>query len=131
MSNTPPIDAHAPDWVSVAEQFVGVPYLWGGKTAAGLDCSGLVQTALEAGGIASPRDTDMMEVALGLSLPLDSPLQRGDLIFWKGHVGVMLDAERLIHANGFAMQVSIEPVSKARDRTLASEGLPIRTIRRL
>jgi len=126
-----PLASRVPEWIGVAETFVGVPYLWGGKTAAGLDCSGLVQTALEAGGIASPRDTDMMESSLGQSVPLDATLQRGDLIFWKRHVGVMLDAERLIHANGFTMQVSIEPLALVRERTLAAENLPVRTIKRL
>ena len=126
-----PIGVHAPDWVSVAERFTGVPYLWGGKTAAGLDCSGLIQTALEAGGIPSLRDTDMMETALGAAIGLDSELKRGDLIFWKGHVGAMLDRERLIHANGFSMEVSVEPLALVRARTLSSEGLAIRTIRRL
>jgi cell wall-associated NlpC family hydrolase len=126
-----PLDTNVPDWVAVAERFLGVPYLWGGKTAAGLDCSGLVQTALDAGGIKALRDTDMIEGALGASLPLDSACQRGDLIFWKGHVGVMLDAVRIIHANGHFMQVSIEPLATVRDRTLASETLPIRAIKRL
>ena len=110
---------------------VDAHYLWGGKTAAGLDCSGLVQTALDAGGIKSPRDTDMMENALGTAIPLDSALRRGDLIFWKGHAGLMLDEARLIHANGHFMQVTIEPLADVRDRTLANENLPIRTIRRL
>jgi cell wall-associated NlpC family hydrolase len=125
------LDARAPDWVGVAEQFVGAPYLWGGKTAAGLDCSGLVQTALEAGGIKSPRDTDMMEGSLGAALPLDTEFKRGDLVFWKGHVGLMLDAARILHANGFFMQVSVEPLANVRDRTLSNENLPIRTIKRL
>lgn len=125
------IAARAPDWVSVAGQFVGVPYLWGGKTSAGLDCSGLVQTALEAGGTKSPRDTDMMESALGTALPLDADLRRGDLIFWKGHIGLMLDPTRIIHANGYFMQVSVELLASVRDRTLAGENLPIRTIKRL
>jgi len=120
-----------PDWVSMAERFIGVPYVWGGKTWAGIDCSGLVQTALEAGGIASPRDTDMMEAALGAELPRDAPLKRGDLIFWKGHVGIMLDSARLIHANGFAMQVSVEPLTLVDERTQKLESLPIRTIRRI
>jgi hypothetical protein len=126
-----PIDRRAADWVAVAERFVGVPYLWGGKTTAGIDCSGLVQTATEAGGLRSPRDTDMMEAALGAVVALDSQLRRGDLIFWKGHVGLMLDREHMIHANGFTMQVSIEPLAEVRERTLAGEGLPIRTIKRL
>jgi cell wall-associated NlpC family hydrolase len=126
-----PLDSRVSDWVSVTETQVGVPYLWGGKTAAGLDCSGLVQTALEAGGTPAPRDTDMMESSLGQAIALDAKLQRGDLIFWKRHVGVMLDADRLIHANGFWMQVSIEPLALVRERTLAGENLPIRTIKRL
>jgi cell wall-associated NlpC family hydrolase len=125
-----PLGTVVSDWVSVAERFNGVPYLWGGKTAGGIDCSGLVQTALEAGGIKSPRDTDMMELQLGRVIAHDAQLMRGDLIFWKGHVGLMLDSERIIHANGFAMQVSIEPLAEVRERTLAREGLPIRTIRR-
>ncbi len=126
-----PLDGPAPDWVSMAKAFVGVPYLWGGKTAAGIDCSGLVQTALEAGGIKAPRDTDMIENALGTAIPADAPLRRGDLVFWKGHVGAMLDGERLIHANGHFMQVTVEPLADVRERTLANETLPIRTIKRL
>lgn len=121
----------ASDWVSVAVRFVEAPYVWGGKTFAGIDCSGLVQTALEAGGIGAPRDTDMMEAGLGRALPLDAPLQRGDLIFWKGHTGIMLDAERIIHANGFWMQVSIEPLQLVDRRTRTRESLPIRSIRRI
>jgi cell wall-associated NlpC family hydrolase len=125
-----PLSQRQPDWVSVAENFLGVPYVWGGKTYAGLDCSGLVQTALEAGGIAAPRDTDLMETALAEPVPLDTQLKRGDLIFWKGHMGVMLDASRLLHANGFAMRVSVEPFAVARER-IAADGLPVRTIKRL
>jgi hypothetical protein len=126
-----PLAGQASDWVEVAERFLNVPYLWGGKTAAGLDCSGLVQTALEAGGIKSPRDTDMMEAALGAALPLDAELKRGDLIFWKGHIGLMLDRTRILHANGYFMQVSAEPLAEVRARTHANENLPIRSIRRL
>jgi cell wall-associated NlpC family hydrolase len=86
---------------------------------------------MEAGGLRSPRDTDMMELELGIALAEGAKLQRGDLIFWKGHVGLMLDRERLIHANGFTMQVSVEKLAEVRERTLTSEGLPIRTIKRL
>jgi cell wall-associated NlpC family hydrolase len=124
------IETRAPDWLAVAENFVGAPYLWGGKTFAGIDCSGLIQTALEAAGIPAPRDTDLMESALGQSIPLDSPLQRGDLIFWKGHMGALLESERLIHASAYAMQVVIEDFAQARARIFA-DGLPIRTVKRL
>ena len=87
-----PLGEHAPDFVAVAERFLGVPYVWGGKTFAGLDCSGLIQTSLQAAGIPAPRDTDMMEKALGLPVGRDD-IQRGDLVFWKGHMGVMLDGD--------------------------------------
>src|SRR5262249_17378963 len=126
-----PLRSAAPDWVAVAERFVGVPYLWGGKTHAGLDCSGLVQTALEAGGIDAPRDPDMMESALGSPAPVDARLKRGDLICWKGHVGIAVDSERLLHANGFAMQASLEPLAEVKARTLTRENLPIRAVKRL
>lgn len=125
-----PLETHAPDWLAVAETFLSVPYLWGGKTFAGIDCSGLIQTALEAAGIAAPRDTDLMENALGQSIALDAALERGDLIFWKGHMGALLDPERLIHASGHHMQVVIEDFTAARKRIFA-DGLPVRTIKRL
>jgi cell wall-associated NlpC family hydrolase len=124
-----PLQARAPDWVAVTEVFVGAPYLWGGKTYAGIDCSGLIQTALEAAGIPAPRDTDLMETALGSPIALDAPLARGDLIFWKGHMGAMLDETRLIHASAYAMQVVIEDFAAARAR-IEADGLPVRTIKR-
>ena len=108
---------------------MGVPYVWGGKTAAGLDCSGLIQTALQAAGISAPRDTDMMEKAIGL--PLDrAEAQRGDLVFWKGHMGVMLDATHLLHANAFHMEVFAEPLDQAIARIEKSAG-PVTSIKRL
>ncbi len=121
------------DWVGVAQGFLGVPYLWGGKTNAGCDCSGLFQTALEMAGIAAPRDTDMMEQALGRTLDVSDGLDgllRGDLVFWKGHMGVMLDATRLLHANVFHMQVAIELLREAVERIAQSEGA-IRKIKRM
>ena len=129
-----PIDACEPDFVAVAERFVETPYLWGGRTSEGIDCSGLAQTALTAAGIAAPRDSDMQETALGRPLPLDEALgrlRRGDLVFWKGHVGVMRDAATLLHANGWAMKVTSEPLAEARARIAESGGGAITSIRRL
>jgi len=117
------------DFVAVAERFLGVPYVWGGKTAAGLDCSGLIQTALQATGKAAPRDTDMMEKVLGEAVTL-SDTRRGDLVFWKGHMGVMLDQSRLLHANAFHMEVAIEPLSDAIARIEKAVG-PVTSVRRL
>jgi hypothetical protein len=119
-----PVDAS--DFVAVAERFIGVPYVWGGKTFQGLDCSGLIQTALQAATIVCPRDTDMMEQALGHIVARDQ-LKRGDLIFWKGHVGVMRDANTLLHANAFHMQVTSEPL----DAAIARIAAPITAIKRL
>jgi cell wall-associated NlpC family hydrolase len=116
------------DFVAVAERFLGVPYVWGGKTAAGLDCSGLVQTALQATGKAAPRDTDMMEAALGDSAPL-SDLRRGDLVFWKGHMGVMLDEDWLLHANAFHMAVAVEQLAEAIARIEKVAG-PVTSVKR-
>ncbi|MGB8396303.1 MAG: NlpC/P60 family protein, partial [Pseudolabrys sp.] len=93
-----PIKARRSDFVTVAEQFLGSPYLWGGKTSLGLDCSGLVQVSLQAAGVPCPRDSDIQELALGKLSSLAS-LRRGDLVFWKGHVAIARDPESLIHAN--------------------------------
>ncbi len=117
-----------PDFVAVAERFVGAPYVWGGKTFAGLDCSGLIQTALRAAGHAAPRDTDMQEKALGEAVP--AATQRGDLVFWKGHVGVMLDETRLLHANAFHMLVAVEPLAEAAARIERAAG-PVTSVKRL
>ena len=117
------------DFVAVAQRFLGVPYVWGGKTAAGLDCSGLIQTALQAVGKAAPRDTDMMEKALGEPVKI-ADTRRGDLVFWKGHMGVMLDSENLLHANAFHMQVAIEPLRGAIARIEKICG-PVTAVKRL
>jgi cell wall-associated NlpC family hydrolase len=112
------------DYVATAEKFLGVPYYWGGKTARGLDCSGLVQTAFQASGLEAPRDADMQEQKLGQNLminDLDS-LRRGDLIFWDGHVGIMLDERMLLHANGFHMMTVKEPLADAIARIEPSGG---------
>ncbi len=124
------IDSLEPDFVAVAEKFLNAPYLWGGRTSEGVDCSGLTQAALTAAGIAAPRDSDMLE-KLGQALAPDAPLQRGDLVFWKGHVGIMRDSATLLHANGYHMAVVSEPLAVAQERIAASGGGGITSIRRL
>jgi hypothetical protein len=119
------------DFVGVAEKFLHVPYYWGGKTSQGLDCSGLVQTALEACGTFSPRDTDMQETQLGQSVLINDldGLRRGDLIFWNGHVGIMADQKTLLHANGHHMMTVKEPLSEAVARIAGTYG-QVTSIRR-
>jgi cell wall-associated NlpC family hydrolase len=123
------LDSSEADFVAVAERFVGVPYLWGGKTSLGLDCSGLVQVALTASGIVCPRDSDMQERALGKAVSL-AGLQSGDLIFWKGHVAIARGRNSMIHANAFHMAVTIEPVADALAR-IAGAGSQLTSVRRL
>lgn len=126
------VDSIVGDWVSVAEMFLNVPYLWGGKTSLGIDCSGLVQVAMAAAGKACPRDSDMQENLLGA--PRDpaaiDEIARGDLLFWKGHVAIALDGERIIHANAAHMAVAIEPISTAIRRIQAGDGSALRSIGR-
>src|SRR5690348_16936717 len=126
-----PLDAHAPDFVAVAERFLGVPYLWGGKTSLGVDCSGLVQLALGAAGHAAPRDSDMQERALGTPVAPDTAtLRRGDLMFWKGHAAIVRDPATLVHANAFHMAVAVEPIAEAVER-IAADGAAISAVKRL
>ena len=119
-------DRAAPDWVAVAEAFVGTPYLWGGKSWLGIDCSGLVQLALQMAGREAPRDSDMQAAELGTLLPHDPlpDLARGDLVFWKGHVGIMLDGTRLLHANGYHHRTAVEPLAETIARLNALGLLP-------
>ena len=127
-----PLDSVAPDFVSVAEQMVGVPYLWGGKSALGIDCSGLVQLACSVAGRAMPRDTDMQE-RIGGTVAIDAQLgglMRGDLVFWRGHVGIMLDAAMLLHANAHHMLVVREPLQLVQRRLDLTET-QISSLRRL
>jgi cell wall-associated NlpC family hydrolase len=122
------------DFVAVAERLLHAPYLWGGKTSLGIDCSGLVQISLDAIGIDAPRDTDLQEQALGLQIAVDADLaglRRGDLVFWRGHVGIMRDETTLLHANAHHMLVASEPLRVARDRILAKTSQPISAIKRL
>ncbi len=121
------------DFVAIAERFINVPYLWGGKTSLGLDCSALVQLSLTACGIACPRDSYMQEDMLGV--PVDagrdfSGLKRGDLVFWKGHVAIAYDNAHFLHANAFHMAVAIEPVRETIARFMKSDSAVTR-VRRL
>ena len=128
------VSAREPDFVAVAERFLEVPYLWGGRTSLGVDCSGLVQTALAETGVRAPRDSDMMEACLGEPIAIDetlSGLRRGDLVFWKGHVGIMRDPQTLLHANGWHMKVVSEPLRVAAERTNEKAREPITSVRRL
>jgi cell wall-associated NlpC family hydrolase len=124
-----PVESREPDFVAVAERFLGTPYLWGGKTSLGLDCSGLVQVALTACGIPCPRETDMQVAALGEQVA-GGRRRRGDLFFWKGHVAIARDEETMIHANAFHMAVAIEPIDAAIARIRASDG-EVTSVRRI
>ena len=128
-----PIDRHEPDFVAVAKRFLHVPYLWGGKTSLGIDCSGLTQLALAAAGIASPRDSDLL-ASIGTGVAIDDDLtglRRGDLVFWNGHVGILTDPQTLLHATAYTMTVFSEPLREARDRILTKSFGAITAIRRL
>lgn len=117
-----PIDEVATDWVAEAESFLRTPYIWGGRNHFGVDCSGLIQISMQAAGLECPRDADMQEAALGEIVPDAEPRRRGDLVFWKGHVGVMTDAETLFHANAHHMAAVYEPLAEAIARISAAGG---------
>ena len=121
-SHLRPLTEPEPDPVAVAERLIGTPYLWGGNSAAGIDCSGLVQLAFALAGRACPADSDQQRAAFGAFLPEDAPTERGDLFFWAGHVAIALDDSTLLHANGHAMQVSREPIGACLARIASAEG---------
>ena len=132
-----PIAEAEPDYVATALRLLGTPYLWGGRGTLGIDCSGLIQLALAAAGIAAPRDSDMQRGELGDSIgpvPADGAgvaFRRGDLVFFPGHVGIMLDGERLVHATAFTMSVTIEPLGPVISRTDPSRGGGLLAVRRM
>ena len=127
-------DAVESDFVAVARRFLFAPYLWGGKTSMGLDCSGLIQIALQACGVRCPRDSDMIGREIGAAVDPDEAIahpRRGDLIFWKGHVGTIGEGDTLLHANGFHMQVTEEPLVRAVARIRDNSFGRVTGVRRL
>ena len=127
------LDAFENDYVAVAERFVGVPYVWGGRSSRGLDCSALVQLSLARCGIDLPRDSDMQETAVPKTVAFDgdeSVLRRGDLVFWKGHVGIWIEPGRFLHANASDMCVAAAPLAEVIDWIDRVEGTPVSSVRR-
>lgn len=119
-----PVEEKGKDFVRLAEKLIGAPYLWGGRSGIGIDCSGLVQLSMQGAGMACPRDSDMQESETGEPLAeknLDA-LQRGDLVFWRGHVGIVQSAEWMIHASGHQMEVVVEPIRRAVERIATTHG---------
>ncbi len=126
------IDTRLPDYVDSALQFIGLPYLFGGKTGLGLDCSGLVQLVLQAAGHQAPRDSDMQSEEISPKVDIGPDLvglQRGDLVFWPGHVGIMVDAAMVVHANATTMSVALEPVCDV-DQRSRKDGVAIASVSR-
>jgi cell wall-associated NlpC family hydrolase len=117
-----PMGIFASDYVKAAQRFMGVPYLWGGNSQYGIDCSGLVSAGLKEAGIECPADSGDQETSLGVTIDEGTSLMRGDLIFWKGHVGLMASSDMLLHANGYHMKVVLEPLEGAMKRILSSGG---------
>ena len=126
-----PITELKKDFLETAEKYVGVPYLWGGDSQYGVDCSGLVSLALRNAGHSSPGDSSDQEKELGITIKNNEYLKRGDLVFWKGHVGLMLDEKNLLHANGYHMKVIKEPLDKAKERIKTNNGGLITSIKRI
>jgi len=127
-NHLPAADAKIDDWVELGEHLIGSPYKWGGRTAWGLDCSALVQLALAAAGLGVPRDSGPQH-AIGTPISDLAALGRGDLVFWHGHVGIMQDGTRLLHANAHHMAVTSEPLGAAIER-IASIAGPVTALRR-
>jgi hypothetical protein len=125
------IDEPEGDWTAVAERLIGQPYRWGGRGDGGIDCSGLVQIALALAGRDAPRDSDQQRDALGVELGNGEPLKRGDLVFFPGHVGIMVDAARMVHANAWWMAVMVEPLTEIEARLTEHHAEPVLARKRI
>ncbi len=126
-----PLEALFVDPVEVAELFLGTPYLWGGNSRAGLDCSGLVQAACLACGIVCPGDSDQQERALGAALPKGAVPRRGDLLFWKGHVAWVASPDQILHTNAHTMSTNFEDLDTAIKRIQTAGDGPVTAHKRL
>ena len=126
-----PIANKKNDFVKVAERYLGIPYLWGGNSQYGIDCSGLISAALRGAGLNCPGDSIEQEAELGYLIQSNASLLRGDLIFWSGHVGLMLNDSSMLHANAHHMAVTFEPLKTVRDRVLKNGGGLITAIKRI
>lgn len=125
------LDQPAADPVDEALRFVGVPYLWGGNSAAGIDCSGLVQVAFWGCGLDCPGDSDMQRATVGVVVDSSSPPLRGDLIFWDGHVALCAGSDQIVHANAYHMAVTVEGFTATCARIVVMGGGAVRAIRRI
>ena len=131
MRHIAPVDSIAKDWVAVAQSYGGMPYVWGGRGHRGIDCSGLVQVALASAGIAAPRDTDLQCEGIGSPIDSEAGLQRGDILFFPGHVGIMIDGATLLHANAHWMAVVEEPLADVVARLAGTHAQPVIARRRI
>jgi cell wall-associated NlpC family hydrolase len=120
-----PVTEFEEDWVAAAERQIGQPYVWGGRGAGGIDCSGLVQLALGQAGVKVPRDSDLQRESIGDPIAPDAPLQRGDVIFFPGHVGIMVDAVKMLHANAYWMSTMTEPLDDVIARLKPDHDQPV------
>ena len=116
------IDDITIDWVTISEKLNGTPYKWGGRDTIGIDCSALVQLSLQLAGKLVPRDTNMQKSINYPRIYDMKSLRRGMLVFWEGHVGILIDKEHIIHANAYHMQTTIEPLQKAINRIKIVNG---------
>ena len=104
------------NWINLAKEFVSSPYSWGGKTCKGIDCSGLVQSCLQYVNFPFPRNSADQQKFNSPSITDISYIEKGSLIFWKGHVAIGISDKKIIHSNIFHMSVKIESFDDANKR---------------